>query len=80
MDIRAYYGLNNYFEPILANWRDAYPNNINIKKKTKKSIKLNIFNWIFQTIMRFFRVLIGGLLYSTKKRSRDYYFDQALYE
>ena len=81
MDLRAYYGLNNYWEPIEDNYINAYPNTINMKKGKKKSFNyFSIFNKIYSYLLEFFNLLMRFLFSERKKRNRDYYFDKLINE
>ena len=81
MDIRAYYGLNNYFEPIEDNYIDAYPNTINMKKgKKKPNNYFSLLNRIYSYFLRFFYFLMRIFAKDRKIGSRDYYFDKLINE
>jgi len=80
MDLRAYYGVNNYWEPIEDNYINSYPNNISMEMGFKKVTYFYGFvSRIMAHIQNFIKWIIK--IFRTKKiRSRDYYFEKCLYE
>lgn len=79
MDIRAYYGLNNYWEPIEDNYINSYPNTINMKKGKKTQFNYFAFiNKLSSYLLGFFNFLMKFLFAERKKRNRDYYFDKLI--
>lgn len=81
MDLRAYYGLNNYWEPIEDNYINSYPNTINMKRGKRKShYFLRISYRILIFIEKIINFVMKFLFRHYRNRNRDLYFDQILNE
>ncbi len=86
MDLRAYWGVNNYFERIEDGYINAYPNTFDVVSRRDKSTNYLAFfyyyaNRVWNWLKNLFSLMFKYIYYKKpKKYSRDYLFDKLINE